>query len=316
MRRLTAKRRLLLTIAVAVLVLGVAASLFWSPARPEPHEAKADPPWVRVFDHNHEPIWSVYEPGAVDDTVTLAPIGPTAKTSLVVGEASGEGEAMVRAYEGTDLLLWKNRTYEEYPAPLQKAEGTRRMRVSHLVARDFFGNGSHDVLAISNDNGHSPCKVSILDGATGKAKRKYWHDGNLQRVVPFEPATGKGLRVLVWGCCNDPGVRKTNNGNDHCYSLVCLDPQTMEEDTPVQVAPIGRGAELWYGVVRPGTAMIERVTLRRRSAQEVKNASPAVFEVEIRDLTLLYVDEHGQIVGRSPRPDRVAAANVRIELVR
>ena len=309
-------------LCVAAVAVPPLARLLWQstatphgaprPAEPlTPFRAVTRPSGVTVLDQRDRPVFAVKVDGKVRNAEVVR-LFADRPPCLVLGVwAGGEDTGKVFVYDHTGKQMWARHTIEPYPY----RSGVNQMAVQDLLVADLWQDGSPEIVVVSNDLGWYPSKISIYD-RDGNHKATYWHPGNIQNIYTFQPRGGGRLRLLAWGFNN--GIRSTRPGsaaNPHYQGLCCLDPATMSGEAPPRPGTIGKGRELWYGVLLP--QKVRLVGLRFCPVDPGRPSGPIEkIEVALSDGHFLYLDEDGNPAGRGSTDAPSGPDTARVELIK
>ncbi|MCY2928065.1 MAG: hypothetical protein NTV86_00950 [Planctomycetota bacterium] len=260
----------------------------------EPHHVAIQGANLTVFASNGQPIWSI----GLDGTIAKAEVTRlfSDKGNYVVVGVGGNGKdgGKVLVYDAGGELVWDRRTdLEPYP---YRGGTANRMRIEDVVVADLWQTGSPNIVTISNDLDWYASKVSVFD-RTGMLKRIYWHPGQLRKAITFKPTNGGRLRILVFGCNNH--MRVAVPGSDMVLNytgIACLDPETLSGEAPPRRGTIGRGTELWYGLLFPQSLTINEIKVLPPAPGAPEGTSGGTIQACLSNCCFLYLDEDGKCV--------------------
>lgn len=164
--------------------------------------------------------------------------GPT-----FVDRGADRGKLLVYGVDGE--LLWSR----QVGAQSNYEGGTSgEMTINNLMTADLFRRGDRQVTVSSVDaQGWYPSQLLLYDHA-GTLLSTYWHPGHLHHIGVAEKSPDE-TRIVVAGINND--LRTTFGLRDYVAGVFALDPRDVHGEAPPFFGKIGRGSELWYGILMP-----------------------------------------------------------------
>ena len=285
----------------------------------DPHHVTFEGPALTAFGSNGQPIWSVSIESRVERAIVSTLFADEPPFVIAGAGATGRDAGKIMLYDHQGHLVRSAPTAEPYPF---RGDADNIMMVQDIFAADLWQEGVPHILAIAKDAGKYPSKVFILnrDGEVKKSpsgeKKVYWHPGQLAGVLAFKPSNGERLRVLAWGLNNDmrSGIPGSKDGVNY-GAIVCLDPETMSGEAPPRYGSIGKGTELWYGVVLPQGIGITGVKIRPAAVGAAEGTKGQTIQLSLDSGCFLHLDENGRLLWRSEGDRYSGPGDERVELI-
>ena len=261
-----------------------------------PHHVTYAGPAATVWGRNGQTLWSI----KVDGTLLqpeLARLSPRELPSLIVGVRDlGRDAGKVMVYNSRGELAWAKDLATPYP---YGGDSDNRMMVNSLRVADLKGDGNLRIVALAHDLGRFPCKLAILD-RHGTVESTYWHPGQFADFLIYRSALEPRLRILAWGLNNDMRAARPGADQEENFgAIVCLDPQTMSGEAPPRHGVLGKGNELWYGLLLPQKAKIREVKIRPATAGQPEGQPGQTIQITVSDYSFIYLDENGNYLSRA-----------------
>ncbi len=212
---------------------------------------------VEVYDRLRHLLWQHTASGEIAEGL-LADLDSDGGNEVVVsvgGEGSDAGKVLAFDFRGE--ILWSRDTQR---ASIYDGAHSGRFGVVRLAVGELFERGRPVIVVVSADaRGWPVSQVTLLD-AGGTFLASYWHPGQLRDLELIRSSTDQPWRILIGGFNNDLGP--SYSGEGPAYGLFLLDPLEVQGEAPPYHGEIGRGTQLWYGVLSPKGHRVDQLTAR------------------------------------------------------
>lgn len=172
--------------------------------------------------------------------------------------SGGDDSGKVVAFNATGNRRWEAST----SAPFNYDGGHGgRMAIRTFATADLFGTGKRQVVALSLDQqGWYQSRLSVFD-TDGRLLAGYWHPGHLHQIAIAAETPGQPPRIVVAGVNNDLQLALSPNVAGYVACVFMLDPHNISGEAPPFFGKLGKGSQMWYGVVLPAKQNVQRLEI-------------------------------------------------------